>query len=142
MSKMDDRRPDSSLEPADDSIGTPRRVFLKKLGRYAAVTPPAVTLILAAATKPAQALPSGGGSSKQLKTVAGGVDGAAVLSAVTSLRRGPSAENFQKSFGVGNGRTIDSIDAIGVCLAAIKALAIKVETLERTRRSPSSRVPQ
>jgi hypothetical protein len=33
-----------------------RRALLKKVGRYAAVTAPAVTLLLAASTKPAQAL--------------------------------------------------------------------------------------
>ena len=35
-----------------------RRALLKKVGRYAAVTAPGVTLLLAASTKPAKALPS------------------------------------------------------------------------------------
>ena len=35
-----------------------RRALLKKIGRYAAVTAPAVTLLLAASTKPATALVS------------------------------------------------------------------------------------
>jgi hypothetical protein len=36
-----------------------RRALLKKVGRYAAVTAPAVTLILATSTKPAKAVVSG-----------------------------------------------------------------------------------
>lgn len=54
-------------QPNDDpspSVGTPedtqhaaeRRAALKKLGRYAAVTAPAVTLLLAAALKPKRAV--------------------------------------------------------------------------------------
>ncbi len=35
-----------------------RRALLKKVGRYATVTAPAITLVLAASTKPAKALPS------------------------------------------------------------------------------------
>ena len=35
-----------------------RRALLKKVGRYAAVSAPAVTLLLAASTKPAKAIPS------------------------------------------------------------------------------------
>jgi hypothetical protein len=35
-----------------------RRALLKKVGRYAAVTAPAVTLLLAASTKPASAVAS------------------------------------------------------------------------------------
>lgn len=34
-----------------------RRVTLKKLGKYAAVSAPAVTVLLAATTKPARAIP-------------------------------------------------------------------------------------
>jgi hypothetical protein len=34
-----------------------RRALLKKIGRYATVTAPAVTLLLAASTKPAKAAP-------------------------------------------------------------------------------------
>ena len=34
-----------------------RRALLKKVGRYAAVSAPAVTLLLAASTKPAKAIP-------------------------------------------------------------------------------------
>lgn len=43
---------------------------------------------------------------------------------------GPYAEDFRAAFGVGDGVTIDPIDAVGVCLAAIKALSQKVEALE------------
>src|SRR5438093_22373 len=43
---------------------------------------------------------------------------------------GPYAEDFQAAFGVGDGVTINPIDAIGVCLAAIKALSKRVEELE------------
>jgi hypothetical protein len=35
-----------------------RRAVLKRIGRYAAVTPPAVALLLAGASKPAKAQPS------------------------------------------------------------------------------------
>ena len=77
----------------------------------------------------------------------GSADAAGVLSAVACLtvdrwtykpetgleqrtHIGPYAEDFRAAFGVGDGVTISSIDAIGVCLAAIKALSAKVESLE------------
>lgn len=44
---------------------------------------------------------------------------------------GPMAQEFQKAFGVGDGRTIALVDAFGVLLAAAKALAVKVEKLEQ-----------
>lgn len=47
---------------------------------------------------------------------------------------GPYAEDFQKRFGVGDGKTINVIDAFGVGFAAIKGLAKKVEALEGARR--------
>ena len=43
---------------------------------------------------------------------------------------GPYAEDFQAAFGVGDGATINPIDAIGVCLAVIWALSQRVEDLE------------
>lgn len=43
---------------------------------------------------------------------------------------GPYAEEFAELFGVGNGRTIHPVDAIGVCLLAIKELNAKLEDLE------------
>ena len=41
----------------DDANVTSRRATLRKLGKYAAVSAPAVTVLLAANTKPARALP-------------------------------------------------------------------------------------
>ena len=42
---------------AQDALVQARRPVLKRLGRFAAVTAPAVTLLLAARTKPARAVP-------------------------------------------------------------------------------------
>lgn len=39
--------------PLDTAIDQSRRATLRRLGRFAAITPPAVTLLLAAKTKPA-----------------------------------------------------------------------------------------
>lgn len=50
----------------DVTVDQPRRATLRRLGRFAAVTPPAVALILAARTKPALAVTSTF-SSRQLK---------------------------------------------------------------------------
>lgn len=44
---------------------------------------------------------------------------------------GPYAEDFQESFGLGDGKSIPTVDALGVLFAAVKALAAKVEQLER-----------
>lgn len=44
---------------------------------------------------------------------------------------GPYAEDFQTLFGVGDGIHIHPIDAIGVCLSALKALTARVRELER-----------
>jgi hypothetical protein len=41
------------IRPLDET----RRALLKKVGRYATVSAPAVTLLLAASTKPAKAAP-------------------------------------------------------------------------------------
>jgi hypothetical protein len=126
---------------------TERRALLKKIGRFAAVTPPAISLLLAATSKPAKAQQGSNRSSRQLKMPEGSVDAAGVLSAVACLtvdrwsykpetgleqrtHIGPYAEDFRAAFGVGDGVTISSIDAIGVCLAAIKALSAKVVSLE------------
>lgn len=38
---------------------------------------------------------------------------------------GPMAEDFQKAFGVGDGKTIHLLDAIGVLFASVQALAAK-----------------
>jgi len=133
-------------EPHDDAASA-RRALLRKLGRFAAVTPPAVTLLLAATAKPNKAQAASGFSSKSLKSAAGKVDTASILAGVAALpvdawrykpatgleqqtHIGPFAEDFQAAFGVGNGVTISTIDAIGVCLAAIKALSERVDTLK------------
>lgn len=42
---------------------------------------------------------------------------------------GPYAEDMQKNFGVGDGKTINVIDAIGVTMAAVKDLNEKVDRL-------------
>lgn len=47
---------------------------------------------------------------------------------------GPYAEDFKKRFGVGDGKTISVIDAIGVGFAAMKGMAKKIEHLEEARR--------
>lgn len=127
-----------------------RRAALKKLGRFATVTAPTVTLLLAAQARPneAQALsvcqPT---SSRRLKTSGERIDATAVLGGVAKLaverwrykpetgldqraHIGPYAEDFRAAFGIGDGVTINTIDAVGVCLAAIKALSERVETLE------------
>ena len=43
---------------------------------------------------------------------------------------GPYAEDFKQLFGVGDGVTINVLDALGVALAAIKELSAKVDELE------------
>lgn len=43
---------------------------------------------------------------------------------------GPSAEQFAQLFGVGDGKTINYIDAIGVLLGAVQRLTERVEELE------------
>lgn len=42
---------------------------------------------------------------------------------------GPYAEDWQETFGLGDGVTIDMVDGIGVCLQAIKELAEEVDAL-------------
>ena len=149
----------SPVESQDAAVQA-RRPVLRKLGRFAAVTAPAVTLLLAAQTKPAKARPPSSlppVSSLHLKTREGEIAGATVLAAVAALpveawrykpETGleqrthivPYAEDFRAAFGVGDGVTIGAIDGIGVCLAAIKALSAKVERLEaelRATREPA-----
>ena len=135
-----------------------RRAVLRRLGKFAAVTPPAVTLLLATVTKPRVAQGVSGFSSKQLKLSEGVIDETGILSAVAALpvdrwryktetglsqqlHIGPYAEDFKAFFGVGDGVTINTTDALGVCLAAIKALAARVETLERELRERSGDEP-
>lgn len=51
----------------EPGIDENRRATLRRLGRFTALTPPAVALILAANSKPAAAAPSGNFSSRQFK---------------------------------------------------------------------------
>lgn len=44
---------------------------------------------------------------------------------------GPTAQDFKGFFGLGNGATIPAVDAMGVNMAATKALAHKVRKLEK-----------
>ncbi len=132
-----------------EQVTAERRAALKKLGRFVAFSAPAVTLMLAAGSKSAKAVPCSPcvPSSRTFKTLDGNIDTAALLAAVATLpvetwrykaetgletrpHIGPYAEDFQAAFGVGDGVTINPIDAIGVCLAAIQALTQKVESLE------------
>jgi hypothetical protein len=132
-----------------EQVAAERRAALKKIGRFVAISAPAVTLMLAAGSKSAKAVPCSPcvPSSRTFKTTDGGIDTTALLAAVAALpvetwrykaetgletrpHIGPYAEDFQAAFGVGDGVTINPIDAIGVCLAAIQALTQKVESLE------------
>jgi hypothetical protein len=106
--------PSISAPSAADEPGLPRRAILRKLGRYAAVTPPAVTLLLAATSKRAAAITSAT-SSRQLKDRIGDVDGVMLALALAS---------------VDNGAAIGAIDGVGLCLAAIKALSLRLDALE------------
>ena len=54
---------------------------------------------------------------------------------------GPMSQDFAAAFGVGpDDRHITAVDANGVCLAAIKALAGQVEELEAKLAAASARV--
>jgi len=100
-------------------------------------------------TKTSQKSGGGGISSKALKTEKATIDYNAVLAALEAVpverwryidgavpddinesHIGPYAEDFLSAFSVGDGRTINFMDAIGVSLACIKALAARVEELE------------
>jgi len=150
--KIEDGSAKTPAAPEDASVQA-RRPVLKRLGRFAAVTAPAVTLLLAAQTKPAKAVLSSvpPPSSRQLKTAERAIDVSSVLAGVAALpvdawrykpetgleqqmHIGPYAEDFRAAFGVGDGVSISTVDAIGVCLAAIRALSEKVETLEAELR--------
>lgn len=95
------------------------RATLRELGRFAVVTGPSVVLLLAAGSKPSQALmgPSGVStgppiSSRQFK-ISGGVPEFFV------------ARNF-----IASGEADYTIDAIGLCLLAIKDLGQRIGDLE------------
>lgn len=87
-------------------------------------------------------------SHSSLKTDIESLNGYSVLSAVETIpiqywrykaaigngdserHLGPYAEDFQKLFGIGDGVTINMLDAFGVLLAAVKELVVKVRELE------------
>ncbi len=102
---------ETKLEPKADAT---RRAMLRRLGRFAAVTPPAVTVLLALSDKPARAqVLSTKISSRQFKTSGDGLApdaGLAALSAIDGLV---------------------AADAVGLCLGAVKAIAARVTLLER-----------
>ena len=130
-----------------DEAEKERREFLKRVGTAAAVAP-AVALLLAANTKPAKAGPPyldrGTISAKRLKEYKRPTR--SLLAAVEMLpverwkykkgvadegeHIGPYAEDFRELFGIGDGETINVIDALGVCLKAIQELSAKVNDLE------------
>ena len=108
--------PSVSAPPTAEQADMPRRAILKKLGRYAAVTPPAVTLLLAATSKRAAAITSLPPiSSRQFKNPEGAADGVALLATLTDI---------------GHGSVIDMIEGVGICLAAIKSLNTRLDVLD------------
>jgi hypothetical protein len=88
-----------------------RRAALRRLGKFAAVTPPAVTLLLAA--KKSVAATSIPTSSRQLKISLGRLDAGSVAAIVAA------------------GSTADFIDGVGACLATIQVLAARIDCLRR-----------
>jgi hypothetical protein len=117
-----------------ERLAAERRAALKKLGRFVAISAPAVTLMLAAGSKSAKAQScSPCSSSRQFKTPEGAVDTAALL---TSAQGMPldigaiGAGDFRSTFGLGDGKAIHPLDGIGVCLAAIQALNARIGSLE------------
>jgi hypothetical protein len=85
MSKTNDEKPQ---EPTTNiETDKQRRALLKKLGRFAAVSAPTVTLLLVAKPKPGNAAPVSCApvSSRAFKTRVGPFDGATVLSALATL---------------------------------------------------------
>jgi hypothetical protein len=129
---MTDRVEAGKSDAPQDAVEA-RRGMLKKFGRFALVSAPAVTWLLAVGSKPARAVICSGEcapSSRVFKTPAENLDTVALLASVAALPVGSYAEDFQAAFGVGDGVTISPIDAIGVCLAAIQALSQKIESLE------------
>jgi len=104
-----------SAPPTAEQADMPRRAILRKLGRYVAVTPPAVTLLLAATSKRAAAITSLAPSSRQFKNPEGAADGIALLATLTDI---------------GHGGSIDMIDGVGICLAAIKSLNARLDELD------------
>jgi len=98
-------------------------------------------------TKGSATTKSGGISSRSLKHNKREIDEADMLDALMTLpverwqyigveygqkgdHIGPYAEDFQQAFGVGDGMTINYMDAIGVLMATVKALTDRVKELE------------
>jgi hypothetical protein len=86
-------------------------------------------------------------SSRELKHANRAIDEAVILEALMSIpvekwkyiypeknghgvHIGPYAEDFQRAFGIGDGKTISYTDAIGVLMAAVQALSREVEELK------------
>jgi membrane-associated phospholipid phosphatase len=114
------------------------------------------TLVVAGSVQGTQLLNS---SSREIKTGFAPVDPGAVLAGlselpVTSWRYrheppgarhvGPVAEDFQARFGLGDGETISTVDAVGVLMAAVqalhgenRALSRRLEELEGGGAAPS-----
>jgi hypothetical protein len=51
---------------------------------------------------------------------------------------GPYAEDFQKATGLGNGKEISIIDAIGVTMGAVQELAAKVDNMAAPKRAAAA----
>jgi len=76
----------------------------------------AVTLLLAATSKRAAAITSiPPSSSRQFKNPEGAADGVTLLATLTDI---------------GHGGSIDMIDGVGICLAAIKSLNTRLDVLD------------
>ena len=79
---------DSAQHHGESGTAKQRRALLKKLGRFAAVSAPTVTLLLAAKAKPGAAATSGcipGPSSRAFKTRLGPVNRNTILVGVSAL---------------------------------------------------------
>lgn len=92
---------------------------------------------------------SGGGilaqSSRAVKEELGGIDTAEVLEAMNEIpvklwryladpaakkHVGTYAEDFRQAFGIGDGKTINLVDAVGLLMAAVQALTQRLEKVE------------
>jgi hypothetical protein len=120
MNRISDEATTSTIPtPAESGDSTlSRRKALRKFGRYAAVTAPAVTLLMAANSKRALAA-SGQQSSRQFKNAEGVADGTNLSLLLANA---------------GNGGGLSAIDGVGLCLAAIKALNDRLDGVEGALR--------
>lgn len=90
-----------------------------------------------------------GGSSKDIKTDKREVEDGKTLKGIKRLdvekwkykddgegreHIGAYAEDFKREFGVGDGKTIDFIDAVGVTMKAVQDLAGEVDSLKKEHR--------